>query len=91
MWILPSRHSGVNQRLTNGVDTTFAQALVVSVGAARIGVAVDAHAGGRILLHVGRDVSYLARSRQTESADLSKSNRMLLNEDHFFTSAAAVA
>lgn len=56
-----SRHSGANHRVTNGVDTTFTQLLVVWIGAARIGVAVDAHAGGRILLHVGRDIGYLAR------------------------------
>ena len=43
--ILPSTTPAVHQRLTNGVDTTLAQALIVSIGAARIGVAVDAHLG----------------------------------------------
>ena len=56
-----SLHSVTNQSVTNGVDTTLAQVLVVWIGAARIGVAVDAHAGGRILLHVGSDIGYLAR------------------------------
>src|SRR4029077_2964475 len=58
---LVTRHSGLNQRVTNGVDTTFAQRLVVWVGAARIREAVDSDLDGRILLHVGRDVRDLAR------------------------------
>src|SRR3990172_9518671 len=58
---LASGHSGIDQGVTNGVDTTFTQALVVRVGAARIGVAVDAHPSGRILLEVGRHVRDMAR------------------------------
>ena len=53
---LASGHSGAQQRLANGVDTTLAQRLVVLVGAARIRVAVEADDHGRILLQVPSDV-----------------------------------
>src|SRR6266576_600550 len=46
--------NGLNQRVTNGVDTTFAQTLIVLVGDARIRVAADTHIHGRILLNVRR-------------------------------------
>ena len=54
-------NASLNQRVTNGVDTTLAQTLVVLVGAARIRVAADVHLDGRILLDVRRDVRDLAR------------------------------
>ena len=58
---LVARNASLNQRVTNGVDTAFAQGLVVRVGATRIRVAIDAHLDGRILLHVDRDIRDLAR------------------------------
>src|SRR6185503_14987688 len=51
--------SARNQRITNGVDPTFAQRLIVLSGPTRIGVTVDTHPCGRILLHIGRDVGYM--------------------------------
>jgi hypothetical protein len=58
---LRSRHSRLDQRVTNGADTTVAQVLVARVCAARVHGAVDSDSEGWILFHVGRDLGHLAR------------------------------
>ena len=63
---LVARNASLNQRVTNGVDTTFAQGLVVLVGAARIRVTADADLDGGIRLDVSSDVSRSCSSHWPE-------------------------
>src|ERR1051326_2735511 len=58
-----SRHSGVDQRGTNGLDPTIAHLLIARGGAARIHRAVDPDLEGRILPHVSRDFGNLGGVR----------------------------
>ncbi len=58
---LRRRHSRLDQRVTNGTDTTVAQVLVARVCAARIHGAVDSDSEGWILFQVDRDLRHLAR------------------------------
>ena len=84
--ILLCGHSGINQRVTNVVDTTLTQPLIVSIGAARIGVAVDADLGGSDSASCRPRCQIHGLVSLERIADLSKSNRKSLNVDSLRTS-----
>src|SRR5205814_5649803 len=58
---LVARHADVHQRLTNGIDATLAERLIVRSAAARVRVAVDPDLGRRVLLQVRGDRGDLGR------------------------------